>query len=63
MVGIAEVFRNAFFSSEEAPLSTTPSAPLRRLRGFFLMSRPPLLSQEGSDAPNVLSADTKCISG
>ena len=29
---------------------TTPSAPLRWLRIFFLMSQPPLLFQEGSGA-------------
>ena len=28
--------------------STTPSAPLRRLRGFLFMSRPPLLGEEGN---------------
>ncbi len=27
---------------------TTPSAPLRRLRVFFLLAQPPLLSQEGN---------------
>ncbi len=27
---------------------TTPAAPQRRLRGIFLMARPPLLSQEGN---------------
>src|SRR2546422_10447810 len=27
---------------------TTPSAPLRLLRVFFLMAQPPLLSQEGN---------------
>src|SRR5438132_12423910 len=27
---------------------TTPAAPARRLRGIFLMARPPLLSQEGN---------------
>jgi len=26
---------------------TTPSAPLRRLRAFFLLAQPPLLFQEG----------------
>ena len=43
-------FRNAFLGSD--PFSTTPSAPLKELRDFFLMSRPPLLCQEGSGAPN-----------
>ena len=27
---------------------TTPSAPLRRLRAFFLLAQPPLLSEEGN---------------
>jgi len=27
---------------------TTPSAPLRRLRVFFLLAQPPLLFQEGN---------------
>jgi len=27
---------------------TTPSAPLRRLRAFFLLAQPPLLFQEGN---------------
>src|SRR5215468_11292387 len=51
-------------SFKEVPFSTTinaspyrarasrPSAPLKELRDFFLMSRPPLLCQEGSGAPN-----------
>ena len=35
---------------------TTPSAPFqRRLRGIFLMARPPLLSQEGSTLASWLS--------
>jgi len=29
-------------------IMTTPSAPLRRLRAFFLMAQPPLLFQEGN---------------
>src|SRR5712664_1146217 len=29
-------------------IMTTPSAPLRRLRAFFLLAQPPLLSQEGN---------------
>src|SRR5215831_24376 len=49
VVSIDEVFQNAFL--EEGPFWTTPSAPLKRLRDFFLMSRPPLLYQEGSGAP------------
>jgi len=28
-------------------LVTTPSAPLRRLRGFFLLAQPPLLTRRG----------------
>src|SRR6267142_7280791 len=28
--------------------SRTPSAPLRRLRAFFLLAQPPLLFQEGN---------------
>jgi hypothetical protein len=35
---------------------TTPSAPFqRRLRGIFLMARPPLLSQEGNTLASWLS--------
>src|SRR3989454_3166055 len=29
-------------------IMTTPSAPLRRLRVFFLLAQPPLLFQEGN---------------
>src|SRR6267143_4433549 len=29
-------------------IMTTPSAPLRRLRAFFLLAQPPLLFQEGN---------------
>src|SRR5437667_537813 len=29
-------------------IMTTPSAPLRRLRTFFLLAQPPLLFQEGN---------------
>ena len=31
---------------------TTPSAPLLRLRGFFLLAQPPLLTRRGN-APTV----------
>src|SRR5215470_6513278 len=41
---------NAFRNTSANP--TTPSAPLRWLRIFFLMAQPPLLYQEGSGAPN-----------
>src|SRR5215470_6262962 len=44
------LFRNAFRNTSAIP--TTPSAPLRWLRIFFLMAQPPLLYQEGSGAPN-----------
>src|SRR5215469_7180547 len=51
VVGIDEVFQNAFFRRRS---HSRPPRPLlkRRLRDFFLMSRPPLLCQEGSGAPN-----------
>src|SRR5215467_10983404 len=51
VVRIAEVFWNAFFRNG---FHSGPPRPLhqRRLRDFFLMSRPPLLCQEGSSAPN-----------
>ena len=52
VVGIAEVFRNAFL--EMVPFLTTPSAPSKRLRDFFLMSRPPLQYQEGSGAAQFI---------
>src|SRR2546427_1604838 len=35
-------------------IMTTPSAPLRRLRAFFLLAQPPLLFQEG----NTLSCNS-----
>src|SRR5262245_11944690 len=40
------LLENAFRKTSAIP--TTPSAALRRLRGFFLMPQPPLLTQEGS---------------
>src|SRR5215813_1156066 len=44
------LLRNALRNTSAIP--TTPSAPLRWLRIFFLMAQPPLLYQEGSGAPN-----------
>src|SRR5215475_12391906 len=44
------LLRNAFRNGSAIP--TTPSAPLRWLRIFFLIAQPPLLYQEGSGAPN-----------
>src|SRR5215471_6595030 len=44
------LLRNAFRNTAAIP--TTPSAPLRWLRIFFLMAQPPLLYQEGNGAPN-----------
>src|SRR5215467_2451974 len=44
--------RNAIRNTSAIP--TTPSAPLRWLRRFFLMAQPPLLYQEGSGVPNVI---------
>jgi len=32
-------------------IMTTPSAPLRRLRTFFLLAQPPVLFQEGTPCP------------
>src|SRR5215475_4579162 len=40
---------NAFRNTSAIP--TSPSAPLRWLRIFFLMAQPPLLYQEGSSRP------------
>ena len=42
--------KNAFRNT--SAIRTTPSAPLRWLRIFFLMAQPPLLYQEGNGAPN-----------
>src|SRR6266478_810756 len=36
---------------------TTPSAPLRSLRVFFLMAQPPLLSQEGNTLALTIFVD------
>src|SRR5437016_14502307 len=35
-------------STSTFTIMTTPSAPLRRLRAFFLLAQPPLLFQEGN---------------
>ena len=35
-------------STSTYTIMTTPSAPLRRLRAFFLLAQPPLLFQEGN---------------
>src|SRR5882724_4935673 len=43
------IFQNAFRNASVS--ATTPSAPQRRLRDIFLMSRPPLLCEEGSISP------------
>src|SRR6516165_940067 len=45
--------KNAFRNSSTIP--TTPSAPLRWLRIFFLMAQPPLLYQEGNCQPAIHS--------
>src|SRR5262249_26867739 len=45
--------RNAFRNTSSTP--TTPSAPLRWLRIFFLMAQPPLLYQEGNCQPDIHS--------
>jgi hypothetical protein len=39
-------------SLEEVPFLTSPSAPLKEASRLLLESRPPLLCQEGSAAPN-----------
>src|SRR5215831_6742421 len=51
VVGIEEVFRNAFLRRGSI-LDHPVRSVIRRLRDFFLMSRPPLLCQEGSGTPN-----------
>jgi hypothetical protein len=43
------LLRNAFRNTSAT--RTTPSAPLRWLRIFFLMAQPPLLCQKGSCPP------------
>src|SRR5215831_2320990 len=47
------LLRNAFRNI--SAILTTPSAPLRWLRIFFLMAQPPLLYQEGSCQPDIHS--------
>src|SRR5215831_18367896 len=47
------LLRNAFRNTSAS--LTTPSAPLRWLRIFFLMAQPPLLYQEGSCQPDIHS--------
>ena len=42
-----------YASRNISSIPTTPSAPLRWLRIFFLMAQPPLLYQEGSCPPHV----------
>jgi hypothetical protein len=65
VVGIDGVFRNAFLRKgsildyyECFALSVSRFAPVRSviwmLRDFFLMSRPPLLCQEGSATPQFI---------
>ena len=46
---------------EEVPFPTTPSAPLRWLRIFFLMAQPPLLYPEGNCRPESCLAPTMRI--
>src|SRR5262252_7778601 len=45
--------KNAFRNTSSIP--TTPSAPIRWLRVFFLMAQPPLLYQEGNRQPDIHS--------
>ena len=52
VVGNGTSLRNAFGNT--SAISTTPSAPLRWLRGLFLMAQPPLLYQEGNCHPDIL---------
>src|SRR5215475_15502223 len=57
--GADGVVGNGTLSKERIPkpssIPTTPSAPLRWLRIFFLMAQPPLLYQEGSRQPYIRS--------
>src|SRR5215471_10191366 len=46
--GMETSLRNAFRNTSAIP--TTPSAPLRWPRIFFLMAQPPLLYQEGNSS-------------
>src|SRR5215470_1258066 len=47
------LLKNGFRNTSAIP--TTPSAPLRWLRAFFLMAQPPLLCQEGRRQPDIHS--------
>src|SRR5215467_8259228 len=49
--GMEPLLRNLFRNASANP--TTPSAPLRWLRIFFLMAQPPLLYQEGNSSLTV----------
>src|SRR5215813_14238517 len=51
--GMEPFLKNAFRNT--SAISTTPSAPLRWLRIFFLMAQPPLLRQEGNCQPYIHS--------
>src|SRR5215471_6664638 len=57
--GADGVVGNGTFSkkcnSYNSSIPTTPSAPLRWLRIFFLMAQPPLLYQEGNCPPQIHS--------
>src|SRR5438128_9124330 len=55
-------------STSTFTIMTTPSAPLRRLRVFFLLAQPPLLFQEGNTLSwqfiqTVATAATNSVSG
>src|SRR5215471_17396740 len=50
--GMETSLKKAFRNTSAIP--TTPSAPLRSLRIFFLMAQPPLLYQEGNSRPSHL---------
>ncbi len=45
---VAAVYEGVNESTSTFTIMTTPSAPLRRLRVFFLLAQPPLLFQEGN---------------
>src|SRR5215831_2660470 len=51
--GMEPLLKNALRKTSAIP--TTPSAPMRWLRIFFLMAQPPLLYQEGNCQPHVHS--------
>ena len=55
-------------STSTFTIMTTPSAPLRRLRVFFLLAQPPLLFQEGNTLScqfiqTVVTAAANSVSG